>query len=104
MARQQFGSALGNLGELALKGFNNAGMKSASRLTQKGAVGRVLDESMFKKIGRVRRHTLPEKQTCRHETVECRLKFRLRLANHGPQERMRELSPYYCTDLGDFFR
>src|ERR1700738_140015 len=59
---------------------------------------------MFKKIGRVRRHTLPEKQTCRHEAVEWRLKLRLPLMDHSLQERMRDLAPYCRPDLCDFLR
>ena len=70
VTRQQSPAGLGNLSELAFKSFSDASMKRASRLTQKGAVGRVLYESVFEEIGRVRRHTLPEKQACSHETVE----------------------------------
>ena len=43
MARQQLGLVLGNLAELRFERFSNAGMQRASRLTQKGAVGRVLN-------------------------------------------------------------
>jgi hypothetical protein len=39
-----------------------------------------------------------------HETIECRLKFTLRLANHSLQERMRELAPYCGSNLCDFLR
>ena len=63
-------------------------MKRTSWLSQKGAIGRVLHERMFEKIACVRRHTLLEKQTCRHKAVECRLEFRFRLANHSLQERV----------------
>jgi hypothetical protein len=63
MAGQQFGAALGKFGELALKRFSDPGMKSPSRLTKKSAVGRILDQSMFKQIVRVRRQTLAEKET-----------------------------------------
>ena len=55
VARQQFGLGLGNFGELALKCFRNAGVKRSSRLTQQGAVGRVLDQCVFEEISRVRR-------------------------------------------------
>jgi hypothetical protein len=56
---------------------------------------------MFEEIGCVRRHTLPKEQTCSHKTVESQLKFRVWLANHGLQERMRELSSYNCSNLCD---
>jgi hypothetical protein len=98
---QQLGPAFGNLSKLVLKSFNDTSTKRASWFTQEGAVGCVLHQSMFEKIGRVRRHTLSEKQTCCHETVERRLKFRHRLAHHGLQERMRELAPHCRTNLCD---
>ena len=44
--------------------------KRTSRLAQKGAVGRILNEGVLEQITRVRRHALPEQQTGRNETVE----------------------------------
>src|SRR5262249_41657675 len=104
VTRQQLGSGLGKLSKLILQGFNNTSMKRASGLTQKSAVGRVLTQRMFEKIGCVRRLTLPEEQTRSHEMVERRPKFRLRLANDSLQERMRELAPHCRSDLCDFLR
>ena len=40
--REQLGLAFGNVSKLALKRFSNTGVKSASRLAQEGAIGRVL--------------------------------------------------------------
>ena len=59
---------------------------------------------MFEEVGRLRRNTLLEKQTCCDETVERRYEFRFGLANRSLQECMRELTPYCCADLRDFFR
>ena len=47
MTREQFRLVLGNLRELALKSFGDAGVKRASGLTQKSAVGRVLYERVL---------------------------------------------------------
>ena len=99
MTRQQLRLVLGNIGELAFEGFGDAGVKRASRLAQQRAVGRVLHQGVLEQIGRVRRHALPEQQTGRNETVERRLKFRLRLAHHRSQQSMRELTPDGCPDL-----
>jgi hypothetical protein len=76
---------------LLLKSFRDTGMKRASRFTQKSAVGRVLNQSMFEKIGRVRGHTLPEEQTCIGEQVERRAKFWLPLAVYSSYQSMRRL-------------
>ena len=65
VTRQQFGLVLGNLGELAFESFGDAGVKRASRLAQQRAIGRVLHKRVLEQISRVRRHTLPEQQTCR---------------------------------------
>ena len=51
------------------------------------------------------RHALPVKQTCLNETVERRLKFRLRLAYDPGQQCMRKLAPdrrahLRCTRIG----
>ena len=99
VTRQQFGLVLGNLGELALESFGDASVKRASRLAQQRAVGRVLHQRVLEQISRVRRHALPEQQTCRNETVERRLEFRFRLARHRSQQSMRKLSPNRRSDL-----
>ena len=65
VTRQQLRLVLGNLGELAFEGFSDASVKRASRLAQQRAVGRVLHKCVLEQISRVRRHTLPEQQTCR---------------------------------------
>ena len=80
VARQQFGLALGNLGELAFEGFGDPGVKRPSRFAQQSAISRVLHQRVLEQISRVRRHTLPKQQTCRNETVERPLKFRLACA------------------------
>ena len=99
VTRQQLGLALGNLGELAFKGFGDTGVKRASRLAQQRAVGRVLHQRMLEQVGRMRRHALPEQQTSCNETVERRFQLRLRLAHHRSQQGMRELAPDRRPDL-----
>ena len=63
------------------------------------AVGRVLHKRMFEEVSRVRRHTLPEQQTCCNETIKRRLEFRFWLASHRRQQSMRELAPNDRPDL-----
>ena len=62
MMRQQLRLALGDLGELAFKGFGDTGVKRASWLAQQRAIGRVLHQGMLEQVGRMRRHALPEQQ------------------------------------------
>ena len=45
VTRQQLRLVLGNLGELAFKGFGDLRMKRASRLAQQGAVCRILHQA-----------------------------------------------------------
>ena len=63
VTRQQLRLVLGDLRELAFKGFGDTGVKRASRLAQQRAIGRVLHQRMLEQIGRMRRHALPEQQT-----------------------------------------
>ncbi|MGZ5843841.1 MAG: hypothetical protein ACXWJL_02515, partial [Xanthobacteraceae bacterium] len=70
--RQQFRLALGDLGELVLEGFGDAGVNCASRLAQQRAVGRILHQGMIEQISCTRRHALPEQQTGGLETIQCR--------------------------------
>jgi hypothetical protein len=72
VTRQQLRLTLGYFGELAFKGFSNSGVKRTSWLTQPGAIGHVLNESVLEQITRVQRHTLPEQQPGRYETVYAR--------------------------------
>jgi hypothetical protein len=51
--------------------------------------------------GEAHQHTLPKQQTCRHEAVEGRLKFLLRLTSHCGQQSMRELPPNHGSDLSN---
>src|SRR5262245_45420452 len=80
---------------------SNAEMKLLALLTQQASVGYVTHERVFEQISRLRRQALPKQQSCSHETVECRLKFRLRLAHHSLQEGMRELAPDCSSGLCD---
>jgi hypothetical protein len=86
--REQLGLAFGNVSKLALKCFSNTGVKSASRLAQEGAIGRILYQGVLEKISRVRSGTLSEEQSCRDEPVKCRSDGRFRLARHGSHKRM----------------
>ena len=58
--RQQFRLVLGDIRELALKGFGDTGVKRATWLAQQSAIGRVLHQRMLEEIGRMRRHALAE--------------------------------------------
>jgi hypothetical protein len=91
MPGQQLRLALGNLGELALK-VGNSGVKRTSRLAQQRAISRVLYQRMIEQIARMRRHALPEQQTCRNETVERRSQLRIWLLHHRGQQGMRKLA------------
>jgi hypothetical protein len=104
VTREQLRLVLGNLGELVLKCFDDAGVKRTPALTQQGAVGGVLHKCVFEQIGRMWWHSLPKQQTCRHEPVERRLEFRLRPADYCRQQSMRELSSDHRSDLRDFLR
>src|SRR6516164_3618006 len=58
--RQKFRLVLGDLRELALKGFGDTGVKCATRLAQQSAIGRVLHQRMLEEIDRMRGHALAE--------------------------------------------
>ena len=58
MTRQQFWLVLGNLDEFAFERFGDASVQRTSRLAQKGAVGRILDQRVLKEITRMRRYAL----------------------------------------------
>jgi hypothetical protein len=47
VTRQQFRLTLGDVRELALEGFGNAGVKGASRLPQQRPIGRVPHQGML---------------------------------------------------------
>jgi NADPH:quinone reductase-like Zn-dependent oxidoreductase len=67
---------------LALDCVGDTGMKRPSRLTQQGAIGRVLNQSMFEQISRVRGYTLPKQQTSPNKT---------RLDRLGPAKEMAQI-------------
>ena len=69
VTRQQFRLALGNFGELAFEGFGNTSVKRTSRFAQQRAIGRILHERVLEQIGRLRRRSLPEKQTSGDEAI-----------------------------------
>ena len=71
MTSQQLRLTLGDLSELAFKNIGDSRMQCTSWLPQKRAIGDVLHQGMFEEIACVRRYTLPEKQTCNHETIKC---------------------------------
>src|SRR5262249_10322584 len=99
MTCNQLRLVLGDLRELTFEDFGNSGMKRTSRLTQQRAVSRIPYQSMFERVGHVRRATLPDQQTSRNKTVERRLQLRLRLAHDRSQQGMRELASKRCPDL-----
>ena len=70
VTRQNLRLVLSNVREVPFESFGNASVQRTSRLAQKSAVGRILNEGVFKQIARVRRHALPEQETGRNETVE----------------------------------
>ena len=74
-------------------------MELASRLAQQQTISRVLYQGMLEQITRVRRHTLPEQQTCPNDTVEFRFELCLRLAGDSRQQGMREFASNRRPDL-----
>src|ERR1700688_2408891 len=99
MMRQQLGPALGDLGELAFKGFGDTGVKRASRLAQQRAIGHVLHEGMLEQIGGKRGYALPEQQAGLYEPVERRTQVVFASVHHRSQQGMRELSADGSADL-----
>ncbi len=55
MARQHLGLVFGEVGELALKDFDDARVKSTSSFAKQRAVGRVLNQRVLEQITSVRR-------------------------------------------------
>ena len=102
MTRQNLRLALGDLGELAFKGFGDPSVKRAPRLPQQRAIGGVLHQGMLEQIARLRRHALSEQQTGLNETVERRRQLRLGLERHRSQQSMREFTADRRSDLRDF--
>jgi hypothetical protein len=82
VSRQDLGPALCNFNELAFKGFGDTAVKRAPLLAQERAIGRILHKGMLEQVARMRRHALPEQQTCLHETVERRRQLRVWFARH----------------------
>jgi len=97
--RQDLRLAFGSLGELAFKGFGDAGVKRASRLAQQRAIGSVLHQCMLEQVARLRRHALPEQQACLNETVERRSQLRLGLPRHRCQQCVGKLAADHRPDL-----
>ena len=89
--------------ELALEGFGDSSMKVASRLAQQQAIGRVLHESVFEKIGRIGRHALAEQQPRPNESVELHFQLRLWPGRYCSQEFMREFAADRRSDLRKLF-
>src|SRR5262249_60037008 len=99
MTCQQLRLTLGDVRELALKGFGDPGVKGASRLPQQRPIGRVPHQGMLEQVGGVRRHALPEQQTGRNQAVDRRSQLRLRLAS-GAWEKSRPIvAPICATSL-----
>ena len=88
MTREQFRLVLGDFGELAFKSFSNAGVKGTSSVAQKGAVSRILHQSVLEKVCCVWSDTLSEEQSCRNEPIERQINFRFRLAHYASHKRM----------------
>ena len=96
---QQLRRVLSYLRPLTFEGFGDSRMKRSPWLAQQRAVGYVPYQCMLEKIGRVRRHTLPEQQTSPNETVERCLQLRLRFARDPSQQGMGELASNRRPDL-----
>src|SRR5262245_9908154 len=82
MPCEYFGLHFDNFWKFLFHGGDNSAMESLPVAAQQRAIGGILHQSVLEQIGRVRGHALPEKQTSRTETVERRLKFRVRFARH----------------------
>jgi len=82
VARQNLRLVLGDVSELTFEGVRNLSMQRTSWISQQRSIGCVLYERVLEQIRGVGRDALPEQQTSRNDTVECRLKLRLRLADN----------------------
>src|SRR5215471_14220166 len=69
VTRQQLRLTLGDIRELAPECFGDTSVKRASWLAQQRAIGGVPHQGMLEQVGRIRRHTLREQQTGRHQTL-----------------------------------
>ena len=70
VTRQNLRLVLGDVSEVAFERFGDASVQRTSRLAQKGAVGRILDQRVLKEITRMRRYALPKQQTCPNDPIE----------------------------------
>src|SRR6516162_332180 len=103
MTRQQLRLVLANLGELVFNRFCDASVQRTSRLAQKGAVGRILDQRVLKKITRMREYALTKQQASPNDPIQSWPQFLLGLAHYSGQQSVSELASYRRSDLRDLF-
>src|SRR5918994_93884 len=99
MTCQQFRLTLRDLRKSGLKHVGDTGVQGASGLAQQRSVGRILHQSMLKKVSRMRFEAVSEEQAGVGESIERRSKLCLRLACHRHQHRMGEFPTDGRADL-----
>ena len=65
------------------KNIHDPRVQRPARLAQQRAVGRILNQSMLERIGRIRWPASPEQRPSFNETFERRAKLRVGLLGHG---------------------
>ncbi len=70
VARQNLRLVLSDVREVPFEGFGNASVQRTSRLAQKGAVGRILDQRVLKEITRMRRYALTKQQASPNDPIQ----------------------------------
>src|SRR4029077_4182830 len=103
VARQNLRLVLSDVSEAAFEGFGDASVQRTSRLAQKGAVGRILDQRVLKEIPRMRRYALTKQQASPHDPIQSWPQLLLGLAHDGRQQSVGEPASYRRSDWRDLF-
>ena len=103
VTRQNLRLVLSDVSEVAFEGFGDASVQRTSRLAQKGAVSRILDQRVFKEITRMRRYALTEQQASPNDPIQSWSQLLLGLAHYSGQQSVSELASYRRSDLRDLF-
>src|SRR6516162_10773420 len=102
MTRQQLRLVLANLGELVFNRLCDASVQRTSRLAQKGAVGRILDQRVLKEITRMRRYAPTKQQASPNDPIQSWPQLLLGFARYSGQHSVSELPSYRRSDLRNF--
>ena len=85
--RQQLRFNCSGDGEFVTQGLSDAAMQDLTPASEQILISSILYERMLETILRFRRKTLGEKDIGLSETLQCRLKRRIRNAGYGANER-----------------